>query len=76
MNDQYALLAFVKLAMRLVNDESSVCKRMIILAMQQLVKSVSDSKRNDLFLASQDWLKSKKVDWFFFNFEFHTLDDN
>uniref|UniRef100_A0A183DK87 Adaptin_N domain-containing protein n=1 Tax=Gongylonema pulchrum TaxID=637853 RepID=A0A183DK87_9BILA len=35
-NDHYAMLAFVKLAMRIVNDESAECRRMVSLALQQL----------------------------------------
>ncbi|EFO25702.1 hypothetical protein LOAG_02781 [Loa loa] len=60
INDDYALLAFVKLAARLMNDESAECRQMVVLAMQKLVVSVSESKRNDLYLATRDWLKSKK----------------
>lgn len=61
INDHYGLLAFVKLAARLMNDESTECRQMIMLAMQKLVVSVSESKRNDLYLATRDWLESKKA---------------
>ncbi|VDM07256.1 unnamed protein product [Wuchereria bancrofti] len=61
INDHYALLAFVKLAARLMNDESAECRRMIVLAIQKLVVSVSESKRDDLYLATRDWLESKKA---------------
>uniref|UniRef100_A0A0R3RU82 DRIM domain-containing protein n=1 Tax=Elaeophora elaphi TaxID=1147741 RepID=A0A0R3RU82_9BILA len=60
INDQYALLAFVKLAARLMNDESTECRRMVVLAVQKLIVSISESKRNDLYLATRDWLESKK----------------
>ncbi|VDP18910.1 unnamed protein product [Onchocerca flexuosa] len=60
INDQYALLAFVKLAARLMNDESTECRQMVVLAIQKLVMSISESKRNDLCLATKDWLESKK----------------
>ncbi|CAG9531847.1 unnamed protein product [Cercopithifilaria johnstoni] len=60
INDHYALLAFVKLAARLMNDESAECRQMIVLAIQKLIVSVSESKRNDLYLAARDWLESKK----------------
>ncbi|VDN01368.1 unnamed protein product [Thelazia callipaeda] len=60
VNDEYALFAYVKLSARLMNDESKECRRMVSLAIQQLINSVSGSKRNDLYLATQDWLKSNK----------------
>ncbi|MCP9260147.1 hypothetical protein DINM_003269 [Dirofilaria immitis] len=38
INDDYALLAFVKLAARLINDESSECRQMVMLAIQKLLE--------------------------------------
>ncbi|KAL3993565.1 hypothetical protein ACH3XW_18080 [Acanthocheilonema viteae] len=60
INDRYALLAFVKLAARLMNDESTECRQMVVLTIDKLIISVSESKRNDLYLATRDWLESKK----------------
>lgn len=66
VNDQYCMLAFVKLSMRFVNDESAECRAMVSLAVEQLLRSVSSSKFNDVYLATRDWLQSKKVKFDFF----------
>lgn len=44
-----------------MNDESVECRRMVVLALQKLIVSISESKRNDLYLAAKDWLESKKA---------------
>uniref|UniRef100_A0A915PNY0 Uncharacterized protein n=1 Tax=Setaria digitata TaxID=48799 RepID=A0A915PNY0_9BILA len=59
-NDQLALLGFVKLAARLMNDESTECRQMVGLVIKKLIMSVSESKRNDIYLATKDWLESNK----------------
>lgn len=61
MNDQYCLLALVSLGARLVNDESAKCRRLIALAIRKLLQSVSESKLNDAYLATRDWLQAQKV---------------
>uniref|UniRef100_F1KPR6 Small subunit processome component 20 n=1 Tax=Ascaris suum TaxID=6253 RepID=F1KPR6_ASCSU len=60
VNDQYCLLALVSLGARLVNDESAKCRRLIALAIRKLLQSVSESKLNDAYLATRDWLQAQK----------------
>uniref|UniRef100_A0A915BRI6 DRIM domain-containing protein n=1 Tax=Parascaris univalens TaxID=6257 RepID=A0A915BRI6_PARUN len=60
VNDQYCLLALVSLGARLVNDDSAKCRRLIALAIRKLLQSISESKLNDAYLATRDWLQAQK----------------
>ena len=55
------MVAVVKMAARLVNDESAKCKRLIAFAIRKLLSSISESKLNDIYVAVRDWLQSDKV---------------
>lgn len=55
------MVAFVKMAVRLVNDDSPKCRRLVALAIRNLFSSVSEAKLNDIYLSVRDWLESKKV---------------
>lgn len=59
--DTYAALCLVKLAMRLVNDESVKCRRLVTLAVRKLLEKVSDDVREQLFRLVDDWLLTEKV---------------
>uniref|UniRef100_A0A158R5P3 DRIM domain-containing protein n=1 Tax=Syphacia muris TaxID=451379 RepID=A0A158R5P3_9BILA len=59
-NDQYCILAFVKMAVRLINDESPKCRRLIAFSIRKLLSAISESKVNDIYLSVRDWLQSKK----------------
>ncbi len=60
-NNEIAFLTFVKLAPRLVNDESERCRDFASLTIRKLAGSVNQSVLNDLYLATKDWLSSEKV---------------
>lgn len=59
--DDCCIVSFMKMAIRLVNEESEICNKLVALAIKRLLSVVSDSKLNDLYLASRDWLESKNV---------------
>lgn len=72
--DDCCIVSFMKMAIRLVNEESEICNKLVALAIKRLLSVVSDSKLNDLYLASRDWLESKNVSFRNKNFsEFFSL---
>uniref|UniRef100_A0A7E4W2G9 HEAT repeat-containing protein 1 n=1 Tax=Panagrellus redivivus TaxID=6233 RepID=A0A7E4W2G9_PANRE len=59
-NDSFALLIFIKLAARVVNEESKKCTKFVILALHNLFKCTSEKAHNELFSVTKDWLEADK----------------
>lgn len=55
----------MKLASRLVNDESEECRKVLALALQKIFVSINESSFNDIFSIAKDWLIAKKVLFFY-----------
>lgn len=55
----------MKLASRLVNDESEECRKILALALQKIFVSINESSFNDIFSIAKDWLIAKKVLFFY-----------
>ncbi|TMS35860.1 hypothetical protein L596_003161 [Steinernema carpocapsae] len=56
--DKFALVAFIRLSMGLVNESSQDCKRYMALALRNLVQFCSEKARNELCAVAKDWLNS------------------
>jgi hypothetical protein len=59
--DKYALLCLIRLSMRLLNDDSVNCRRLVASAIRTLFNKVSASMKEQLFAITIDWLASDMV---------------
>jgi hypothetical protein len=58
--NKHGFATFVRLASRFIEDEDPECHRFASAAMRDLILKVSDSVRNDIYLALNDWIHSDK----------------
>ncbi|XP_064627386.1 small subunit processome component 20 homolog [Lineus longissimus] len=58
--DEYAGMFFVPLASRLINDESSECRKKAALVIKTLLAKVDNARRDELFTVTLSWCGDQK----------------
>lgn len=58
--DKHGFSTFVRLASRFIEDDEAECHRYAATAIRELTVKVSDAIRNDIYLATKDWIESEK----------------
>uniref|UniRef100_A0A914Z7Q9 Small subunit processome component 20 homolog n=1 Tax=Panagrolaimus superbus TaxID=310955 RepID=A0A914Z7Q9_9BILA len=58
VNNKFALLVFIKLSARFVNDESKKCVKFVQLAIQKLLQTTTAKAHHELLSVAKDWLQS------------------
>jgi U3 small nucleolar RNA-associated protein 20 len=59
INNKFALLVFIKLSARFVNDESKKCIKFVQLAIQKLLQTTTAKAHHELLTVAKDWLQSE-----------------
>lgn len=58
--DKFALLIFLKLSERIVNDDSKKCINFVLLCVRKLVQATSTKAHGDMLSITTDWINTKK----------------
>ncbi|CAD5215457.1 unnamed protein product [Bursaphelenchus xylophilus] len=60
VTDKFGFPTFVKLASRFASEDNVECLRYLRAAMKEIIGSVSEKTRNDIYLSCKDWLSQPK----------------
>lgn len=61
MLNQFCGLMFVPLALMMINDDSTKCKKMAALAAKSLLGKVNEQQKDLMFSMASQWLNNEKV---------------